>query len=195
MTQTIHLGKRNIAIHHFTGKVASSSKNMETKVHGGGGGGYSYQGTGGSAPVRISSTTVIHDQLFLIDKTGTEKALQLKDFDLACRESNIVSAVWGIVEGDNSGPYFAILNHTTHTEFVKDKKIRELVIASIAPFKIKSVAIGCAGFLAIIVLLGLIWWPLSIAFIVYCIYYEFAVVRPKIKEFNATLKYPNPELW
>jgi len=170
MSQTIQLGKRYATLHQFTGKVMSTSKNMETKVHGGGGGGYSYQGTGGSAPVRISSTTVVHDQLFIQTKDGEERALQLQDFDLAVREGNIVTAMWGIPEGKNEGPYYAVINHSTRSQFVSDKKVREVTLA-------------------------VIWWPLLIAFFGYAIWFEFAVVRKYIKVLKATIQAPQVEAW
>lgn len=56
------------------GEVAASSKNMETIVEGGGGGGYAYGGTGYAAPVTIRSRTVVHDEVFLIDREGREHA-------------------------------------------------------------------------------------------------------------------------
>lgn len=195
MNQTIQIGKRSVTLYQFTGKVASASKNLETIVSGGGGGGYSYQGTGSSAPVRITSTTVIHDQLFIVDKDGNERALQLQDFDLACRESNIVTAMWAIVEGKDNGPYFAIINHTTGSKFVSQKKIKDLVYKCTRPINIDSPALGCLALIGILVILGFIWWPLAIAFIGYGIYYEAVIVRSNMKLFNSSIQYPTVELW
>lgn len=195
MNQTIQIRKRSVTLYHFTGKVASASKNLETKVSGGGGGGYSYQGTGGSAPVRITSTTVIHDQLFIVDKEGNERAIQLQDFDLACRESNIVTAMWAIVEGQDNGPYFAIINHTTGSKFVSKKKIKEIIYKCTRPVNIDSPVLGCLFTIGILVVLGLIWWPLAIAFIGYAIYFELVIVRRSIKLFNSSVQYPSVELW
>ena len=190
MSQIINLGKRNIEVHSFTGKVANVTKNLETKVHGGGGGGYSYQGTGGSAPVSISSTTVIHDQIFLVDSQGNERALQLTDFDIACRESNNVSAMWAIIEGKDSGPYFAIVNHSTGSKFLNEKIVRSIVFKSVTPILIESKAIGCLLVAGIFIVLGLIYWPLLFLFIAYAIYFEIMVVRKGIKNFKAQVDYP-----
>lgn len=195
MSQTIQIGKRSVTLYQFTGKVASVSKNLETKVSGGGGGGYSYQGTGGSAPVRITSTTVVHDQLFIVDKEGKERALQLQGFDLACRESNIVTAMWAIVEGNEEGPYFAIINHSTGAKFVSQKKIKEIVYKCTRPFNIENPALGCLFLIGLLVILGIIWWPLAVAFIGYCIYYEAVIVRSNVKLFNSAIQYPTVELW
>ncbi|MCC6542142.1 MAG: hypothetical protein IT225_07965 [Flavobacteriales bacterium] len=195
MSQTIQLGKRYATLHQFTGKVMSTSKNMETKVHGGGGGGYSYQGTGGSAPVRISSTTVVHDQLFIQTKDGEERALQLQDFDLAVREGNIVTAMWGIPEGKNEGPYYAVINHSTRSQFVSDKKVRDIVQVCTRPINIDNNALGCLLLIGIAVTLAVIWWPLLIAFFGYAIWFEFAVVRKYIKVLKATIQAPQVEAW
>lgn len=195
MNQTIQLGKKYATIHQFTGKVVGTSKNMETKVHGGGGGGYSYRGTGGSAPVRISSTTVVHDQLFIQSKEGEEKALQLQDFDLAVREGNIVTAMWGIPEGKQEGPYFAIYNHSTKGQFISDKKIRDIVQRCTRPIDIDNNVLGCLLLVFIAVGLAVIWWPLLIAFFGYAVYFEFAVVRKYIKLFKASIQPPQVEPW
>lgn len=195
MSQTIQLGKRYATIHEFTGKVMSAQKNMETKVHGGGGGGYSYQGTGGTAPVRISSTTVVHDQVFLQSRDGQEIALQLQDFDLAVREGNIVTAMWVIPEGKNEGPYFAIINHTTKARFVKDAKVRDIVQKCNRPIDIDNNVLGCLLLVGIAVVLAVIWWPLLIGFFGYAIYFEFAVVRKYIKVLKAHIQPPPVEPW
>jgi len=195
MTQSIKIGKKEVAIYAFTGKVVGSSKNMETKVSGGGGGGYSYRGTGGTAPVRITSTTIVHDQLFLVNKEGNETALQLQGFDLACRESNIVSACWAIVQGDQKGPYFAIVNHTTGSKFEKESVLKEAVYKCTRPIDIDNKALGCLTIIGLFALCAIIWWPLIFALIGYSIYYEFAVVRPALKELKNSIQYPQPELW
>ena len=126
MTNTITTGNGQYTIYTFTGKVLSSGKNMETKVHGGGGGGATYGGTGGSAPVRITSTTVVHDQIFLQDTGGKERALQLQDFNIACREGNILTALWMIKSGANEGPYVVMHNHTTDQTFYQEQKLRQI---------------------------------------------------------------------
>jgi hypothetical protein len=195
MSQTITIGKRTVTMHQFTGKVVSSSKNMETKVHGGGGGGYSYQGTGGSAPVTISSTTVIHDQLFLVDKEGNERALQLTGFDLACRESNIVTAMWAITSGEERGPYFAIINHSTGEQYINKKIIKEIIYKCTRPININNPALGCLTLIGILVVLAIVFWPLAIAFLGYAVYYEVVIVKKNVKLFNDSIVYPTVEKW
>ncbi|HNR54359.1 MAG TPA: hypothetical protein PKJ19_04275 [Flavobacteriales bacterium] len=113
-------------LYTFKGTVMEASKNMETRVSGGGGGGFTYRGTGGSAPVSITSTTVVHDQLFLQDEQGQEHALQLQGFNIACRTSHVLTAAWAIKQGQQRGPYFAVHNHTTDQTFYKDDEIGKM---------------------------------------------------------------------
>ncbi len=115
--------------YHFSGNVEESGKNMETQVYGGGGGGATYQGTGGTAPVSISSRTIVHDQLFLIDPiTNKEKAFQLQGFNLAARKGNLLTVFWGIPYGNQSGSYVAVKNHSTEQTFYDEVELRKLFI-------------------------------------------------------------------
>lgn len=99
-------------IYSVTGRVLDAKKHYETRVSGGGGGGYSNQGTGYTAPVKISSTTVIHDTIFLEDQDGKEHALELTNYNIVSREGNEMTAVWAIKKNKKNGPYVAIFNHT-----------------------------------------------------------------------------------
>ncbi len=193
---SFNVGKRTATLYQFTGKVVNASKNMETRVSGGGGGGFTYQGTGGSAPVNITSTTVVHDQLFIQNKDGEERSLQLQGFDLAVREGNIVTAVWAIPEGKTEGPYIAIINHSTNNRFVNDAKVKEVVYKCTRPINIDNNALGYLvlavlgiGLAALTAGIGLV------ALIGYAIYYEWSIVRPKVKELKAHIQVPKPELW
>lgn len=115
--------------YHFSGNVEESGKNMETQVYGGGGGGASYQGTGGTAPVSISSRTIVHDQLFLINPiTNKEKAFQLQGFNLAARKGNLLTVFWGIPSGKQSGSYLAVKNHSTEQTFYDESELRKFFI-------------------------------------------------------------------
>ena len=114
----------------MTGKVASANKQLETKVSGGGGGGggYSYQGTGFShtAPVRITSKTVTHDEIYLVDADGQEHALRLQDWDLSVREGHELTAVWLVKKGKSSGDYVVMHNATLGETNYDDKKLAKL---------------------------------------------------------------------
>ncbi|HVU95729.1 MAG TPA: hypothetical protein VHE34_10920 [Puia sp.] len=115
-----------ITLYWTTGKVADAGKNMETIVRGGGGGGYTYNGTGSTAPVTITSTTVVHDQIFLVDRDGREHAFQLQGFNVACRTDNQLSIIWAIREGKKTGPYIIAYNHSTRNAFYNDASLNKL---------------------------------------------------------------------
>ncbi|MES2429049.1 MAG: hypothetical protein V4560_18855 [Bacteroidota bacterium] len=124
--KTIDIHGRQYTVYNATGKVEESGKNLETRVHGGGGGGYNYRGTGGSAPVSISSTTVVHDQIFLTDKNGVEHSFQLQDFDVACRAGNEISVMWAVKKGKAKGDYIAVLNHSTRQDYYNKKALKNM---------------------------------------------------------------------
>lgn len=125
MTTISAAGKR-YNLYWTTGKVMESGKNMETIVRGSGGGGATYNGYGGTAPVNISSTTVIHDQIFLVDASGREHAFQLQDFNVACRTDNQLAVIWAIKEGSKTGPYIIAYNHTTRNAYYNDKDLTKV---------------------------------------------------------------------
>ena len=126
MNNLIQAGGNAYRLYTFTGKVVGASKNMETKVSGSGGGGYSYKGTGGTAPVHITSTTVVLDQIFMQDAAGNEHALQLENFNVACREGNVMTAAWAIRQNQEQGPYIVMLNHTTRQAFYNEPAIKKM---------------------------------------------------------------------
>ena len=122
----ITINGRSLEVHTIVGKVVGASKHLETKVHGSGGGGGTYQGTGYNAPVHISSTTTTHDQIFLQCDDGTEHALKLQNWDLACRESHEMVATWMTKKGGKGGPYVAIRNVSTGSTDYDDKALAKL---------------------------------------------------------------------
>lgn len=142
----IQVGSRQYELYWLTGAVLSASKNLETKVSGGGGGGYVNQGSGYVAPVSIKSTTTVHDQLFLADKSGTEHAYQLQGFDLACRESNQVTVAWAMKPGAKQGPYVLVYNHATKKPSFNDSSLKDLFKPSKLLYWAATVAVIIAGF-------------------------------------------------
>ena len=117
----IMINGRPFELHAVQGTVAGASKQLETRVHGGGGGGYANSGY--TNPVHISSTTVTHDQIFVVDDTGREHALRLQNWNVACREGHELTAVWLIRRGKNSGPYVAVHNGTIDETKYDDKTL------------------------------------------------------------------------
>ncbi|WP_332911175.1 hypothetical protein [Algoriphagus boritolerans] len=104
-------------LHHFSGIVEESGKkpgnpSQRRRRRRG-----YLPGTGGTAPISITSKTVIHDQLFLTNSEGKERSFQLQDFNIACRKGNEVTVFWGIKKGKSKGSYLAVKNHTTEQLF------------------------------------------------------------------------------
>ena len=113
MTNTFEVGSDKFAIYFAHGWVAGMHKNFETRVSGGGGGGATYQGTGGTAPVHISSTTYIHDKIFLDHRNGQQTAIELTDWDIAAMQGHELLVIWIIKNNNERGPYVTIKNYTT----------------------------------------------------------------------------------
>jgi hypothetical protein len=200
MSQTIQLNGRSVRVHHFTGKVANASKHLETRVHGSGGGGYTSQGSGTINPVTITSTTVVHDQIFIVDRDGRERALQLTGWNVPVREGNTVTAMWAIVDGEREGPYFAIINHSTGDRGLNDDVVKELARRCSGPFhiRINNPVVGCLVLVALLALLAalfLLWWPLGVALIGYFVYFELILLKGNIRKFNASVEYPVVQPW
>jgi hypothetical protein len=119
MQQAILSGKiYNLQV--ITGTILSSIKYPETKISGGGG---ALSGSGGGY---TTSTTIIHDQFFLLDQKGNEHSFQLSDFNLAVRESNTVSVVAAVRENKASGPYVAVINHSTDKYYLSNQALKNV---------------------------------------------------------------------
>ncbi|HRP44746.1 MAG TPA: hypothetical protein PLU27_08270 [Ginsengibacter sp.] len=125
---TFSAGRNTMTIYYDRGRVAGKDKNMETRVSGSGGGGGTYQGTGATAPVHITSTTIIHDKIYLQKENGKERAVELTNWDVACREGHDMVVAWIIPEGKESGDYTAIKNITTGSEFGNQHLIKKGIL-------------------------------------------------------------------
>ena len=125
MIQNITLNGTLFEITPTTGKVLSTDKNLETKVSGGGGGGFSRRGSGYTAPVRVTSTTTVHDQFFIEDNSGKEHSFQLSGFDLACREGNRLTVLSAAKTG-KTGYYFEVINHATDKVYYNRTSLEQL---------------------------------------------------------------------
>ena len=136
--------RRKYHLYSFTGKVVGTSKDRETHVHGGGGGGYVQGGYGSTAGVVISSTTTIHDQIFLQDKDGRERAFQLQDWNVACREGNLVTVLWAVKKGDEQGQYIVVHNHTIAQTVYAESSLDRIFEESGSPLK-WAIAFGIIG--------------------------------------------------
>jgi hypothetical protein len=106
----LFVGKRVYDLTHVTGLVTGTSKLATTDVYGGGGGS---NASGAVAPVRIYSSTTIHDQFFIEKGDGHKQAIQLSAWNVAVADGHAVSAVW---MGDSN---FLLENHTTKMQTVQ----------------------------------------------------------------------------
>lgn len=124
--QSFTAGKFNYTIHYAKGKVVGKDKNIETKISGSGGGGTVNKGTGDIDDISITSTTLIHDKIYLQQENGKEVAIELTNWDLACREGHEMLVIW-IKRGTNeSGSYVVVKNYTTDSIKFNDAKIKDL---------------------------------------------------------------------
>lgn len=124
---TIKAGGKKYHLHTETGKVVNSSKTTSTSVSGGGN-------------YAVNSFSTINDQIFLVDKTGKEHSLQLTDFDVACREGNVLTVIWAIPKGKDRGQYVALRNHTTEQTFFGDRILYDMCLRR---FSIRTLLAVC----------------------------------------------------
>lgn len=161
--KTITTAGKTYNLYWTYGTVEESGKNMETQVSGGGGGGATYGGYGGNTPVHISSKTVIHDQIFLVDEEGFEHSFQLQDMNIACRKGNKLSVIWAIQQGKKKGPYIMAYNHTTGKVF-NDEKEQIKMFRRNGPLILLAIVLAgfmgsqVAGGFYILVVAIPIWW-------------------------------------
>jgi hypothetical protein len=102
-------------LHHFTGKVMATRKQKEGRVSG---------FTTAPANLIVTSTTVDHHELFLLNEHGIEKSFRFVNFDFPCREGHLVSVVWSTSPEAQTSPPIAARNHNTdELHFVEAKRL------------------------------------------------------------------------
>ncbi|MGB2867999.1 MAG: hypothetical protein WBD36_06090 [Bacteroidota bacterium] len=106
----LETGGKQYGLYWVTGKVVGQGKFSTTHVSGGGSSGDGY-----TAPVSSSST--IHNDIFLLDLKGKEHSFQLSGWDVACREGHELTVLWAIRKGKQSGHYIVVMNHTTSEQY------------------------------------------------------------------------------
>lgn len=110
----------------FHGDVAETSRQRETLVSGYGGGGATYDGTGATAPVNITSRTIVHDEFFLVNEQGEEEHFHLQNWTLPTRVGHTVQMIWIVPPNKNQGPYAVMNNKNLRQSEWADGKIQEL---------------------------------------------------------------------
>ncbi len=125
--QQFKAGMGKYKLYWVTGKVVGQVKYATTTVSGRGGG-TSYGGTGSSS-VAISSSSTVHNDIFLVDSNGREHSFQLSNFNVACREGNQLTVIWAIRKGKKEGLYIAVLNHTTSQKVFDSPALEKMFLS------------------------------------------------------------------
>jgi hypothetical protein len=142
--QTVTVGDRTIDLHSFTGEVVDEKKWATTHVSGSGGG-YNV-GSGQQNPVTISSVTTTHDQFFLRNENGQEMAVEMANVGLALRKGHRLTVIWGIMRGQERGPFVAVYNHTTGSVNAIPSRVTSLAVP---PMPMWMLAVWLICFLSI----------------------------------------------
>ena len=149
---TVSIQGKTYGIYQFTGEVVDNNKQRETRVHGGGGA--TYNGTGGTAPV--TSSTTIHDQFFLMDDNGQEHDVTLSNWNVTLRTGHRIQIIWVIPENKKEGPY-VVVNNLNLKKFQRN----DPVIGQLASdHYIKPFWAGVAGIIVISFMIKLILLPI-----------------------------------
>ena len=115
-------------IYARSGTVTATETRSKTEVSGNvsGGGGYSNNGTGYTAPVNgtISSETTDYQDIFLTDDDGVEHLIQTENFLVPCREGQRATFFYVLSGKSQSGPYFAAYNHHSRQSYEHGKNLR-----------------------------------------------------------------------
>lgn len=116
-------GGRTYDLRWVTGKVVGQGKHVETHVSGSGSGGGS-----SNVPfdISISSSTTVHNDIFLTDANGKEHSFQLSGFDIACREGHDLTVMWATGGSNPKGRYIVVINHTTSQQYFDRKAVEGL---------------------------------------------------------------------
>lgn len=124
--------------------------------------------------------------------------------DLACREGHIVTAMWAIPEGKNEGHYFAIINHSTNSEFTKKSVIENIAKQYVHPLPIRNELVYTICIIGIIMVLqsnmfvGIAWQTVLILFfaMVGVWFYSRLSLWPEVtNRFLKSVDYPAVERW
>ena len=109
----------------FTGRAGEVGKRTESTTRGSiGSSRGAYQEVGSvSGSVWTTHTTI--DQFFVTAIDGTTDSFQLRDFDVAIADGNVVSLA-AVSRGKRSNVVFLVHNHTTGRTYFNDKALRSI---------------------------------------------------------------------
>ncbi len=132
-------------IYARSGTVTATETRSKTEVSGSvsGGGGYSNNGSGYTAPVSgsISSETTDYQDIFLTDDDGVEHLIQTENFLVPCREGQRATFFYVLSGKSQTGPYFEAYNHHSRQSYEHGKGLR----SDLFPWLTTLVLLGVVG--------------------------------------------------
>lgn len=129
MSKSISIFNKIYEIDSFTGEVMDSSRQREVRVTGSGGGGATWDGYGGTAPINITSETIVHDEFFLLNEQGKEKDFHLTNWKMPLRVGHKVQIIWIYPPNDNTGWYVVMNNHNLEKVEWNEDKLNDIAKA------------------------------------------------------------------
>lgn len=90
--ESLKIGNDHFVYEVRVGTVQKIESRTETKVSGGGGGGSTFNGTGASSGVYISSTSIHHQTIYMMDKDGKEFSVTVENFNISAIEGQVLAA-------------------------------------------------------------------------------------------------------
>ena len=124
-TMTSQYG-RQFDIYSNTVEVVNHDKQLQTSVHGSGGGGSTFQGYGNTSNVKISSITTPNDYLSVKQDDGTETSVHVIYFDVICNVGHKLTLVSATEKSTGEEQYIAIYNHNTSQKFFNHFSVQKL---------------------------------------------------------------------
>lgn len=120
----------------LAGEVIEINRSNQTHLHASGGSDYASthngRATASVSPVAVSSTTSVHDDVYIITETGEEIFLQLVNWENAgIRKGHHIQVMWLRVTIDNKGsfstPYVVVNNRSLNKVLYDDFKLQDVV--------------------------------------------------------------------
>ncbi|MBT4836450.1 MAG: hypothetical protein HON94_03795 [Methylococcales bacterium] len=91
----------DISLFEFTGEVIDHNKWATTRVSG--------------SSQSVSSSTTVHDQIFIKNADGSEKSWSISGENMAIRVGHKISLIWMVKKSKERGSYVAYYNHTLNS--------------------------------------------------------------------------------
>ncbi len=113
MRQEVTIAGEPVWMEAMTGRVLGEKKWAETHVHGSGGGGSVYAGTGYVSPIRVTSTHTTRHEFWVQGANGQEICVALADSPVSVRENQLVSVAWAARQGQARGPFLLLQNRAS----------------------------------------------------------------------------------